>query len=271
MRRFAALLSAAAAAAAVPVAAQDAAARVRADREAGRPLVVHVVVALCDNDHQGIVPVPRAIGNGRDPARNLYWGARYGVRTYFERSADWTHVAHGSTPAPGVLDRVAFRGKGKLADAFLVADAWDGTRMREAVAAFLELASGRGRETLDLGGRRVAAGGASHVVAFVGHNALMDFAAPPVPRGSPQPARAAMVLACASRSYFERLLQAAGAEPLVTTSGLMAPEAYSLDAAVRAWLASGDADAARGAAAEAYDRYQKTGRRSARRLFGARP
>src|SRR5687768_2778496 len=41
--------------------------------------VVHVFVALCDNEYQGIVPVPARIGNGDDPDNNLYWGAAYGV------------------------------------------------------------------------------------------------------------------------------------------------------------------------------------------------
>ncbi len=34
--------------------------------------VIHAYVALCDNLHQGIVPVPKAIGNGQDAANNLY-------------------------------------------------------------------------------------------------------------------------------------------------------------------------------------------------------
>jgi hypothetical protein len=36
------------------------------------PRLIHVFVALADNVHQGIVPVPAALGNGDDPARNLY-------------------------------------------------------------------------------------------------------------------------------------------------------------------------------------------------------
>ena len=35
---------------------------------------IHVLVALCDNKYQKIVPVPQAIGNGQDPKNNLYWG-----------------------------------------------------------------------------------------------------------------------------------------------------------------------------------------------------
>src|SRR5262245_57039506 len=52
--------------------------------------VVHVLVALCDNENQGIVPVPAAIGNGEDPPKNLYWGAAFGVKTFFTRSKNWT-------------------------------------------------------------------------------------------------------------------------------------------------------------------------------------
>ena len=43
----------------------------------GQLRTIHVFVALCDNEHQGIVPVPEKIGNGKDPANNLYWGAGY--------------------------------------------------------------------------------------------------------------------------------------------------------------------------------------------------
>ena len=39
--------------------------RIRSDTDGQKPLVVHVVVALCDNVHQGIVPVPRLLGNGQ--------------------------------------------------------------------------------------------------------------------------------------------------------------------------------------------------------------
>ena len=44
---------------------------------------IHVLVALCDNVNQGIIPVPAKLGNGDKPDDNLYWGALYGVRTYF--------------------------------------------------------------------------------------------------------------------------------------------------------------------------------------------
>ena len=40
---------------------------------------IHVLVALCDNINQGIVPVPPQLGDGQDPRNNLYWGDRKSV------------------------------------------------------------------------------------------------------------------------------------------------------------------------------------------------
>ena len=108
----------------------------------------------------------------------------------------------------------------------------------------------------------------AHLVAFVGHNGLMDFVAPALRRPSPnaQP-RAAIVLACASHHYFTRLLRRADAHPLLLTTGLMAPEAYTLDAALKAWFTTGSPQHVRRKAAAAYHRYQRCGTRAALRLF----
>src|SRR5262245_32183189 len=80
--------------------------RMAVDAAAGRPLVAHVFLALCDNDNQGIVPVSRSLGNGQRPSSNLYWGARYGVRTYLTRDAGWTPAAVNGPWPVGVLERV---------------------------------------------------------------------------------------------------------------------------------------------------------------------
>jgi hypothetical protein len=249
-----------------PSSSETAAERIARDARAGRPLVAHVFVALCDNQHQGIVPVPARLGNGQRPDENLYWGARYGLRSYFRRAAGWQAVPHAGSPPAGILDRVVFRRQQGGAPVYVVADAWDGARIRETVSAFLEAAAGRATVTTTAG-RELAIGGGSHVVAFVGHNGLMDFEAPPLAPGRAEPARAAVVLACASRPYFLPLLQRAQAQPLLLTTGLMAPEAYSLEAALSTWFATRDGAQAKDAAAHAYDTYQRCGRRAALRLF----
>src|SRR4051794_18726638 len=77
----------------------------------GPPKVVHVFVALADNQYQGIVPVPARLGNGEDAERNLYWGAAGGVKTYFRRSAEWTLLQSGQKPKSEILERCIFKHK----------------------------------------------------------------------------------------------------------------------------------------------------------------
>jgi len=88
----------------------------------GQSKAIHVFVALCDNEHQGIVPVPKTLGNGDDPANNLYWGALYGTKAFLKRSKDWTLVATQKRPSDTVLERVVF--KHSTGHAYLVADAY---------------------------------------------------------------------------------------------------------------------------------------------------
>jgi hypothetical protein len=173
--------------------------RVVADAASSRPLVVHVFVALCDNQYQGIVPVPARLGNGRDPAGNLYWGARYGVLTYFDRAAGWKREPYAGRRPSGVLDRAVFSTTARGTRLVLVADAWEGSQIARTTRAFLEAASGRGHETVAVGGEQIEAGGRSHLVVLLGHNGLMDFRPPVLDQGEGQPARGAVVLACASQ------------------------------------------------------------------------
>ncbi len=251
--------------------------RMTADAAAGKVLVAHVVVALCDNRFQGIVPVPQHLGDGQDPCNNLYWGAAYGVRTYLARRAGWRLVAGLSSPQKKILERIVLHAKierfGRAQDVYIVADAWDGSEIKASIGRFLEMAAGRAAESVEV--RRgsdqtltLPAGGAAHVVAFVGHNGLMDFSLSGQPGPTPGTLpRSSLVLSCASKPYFAGLLDSAGSHRLLLTTGLMAPEAYTLDAALRAWFSGASPSAVHEAAAAAYHKYQKCGNRAAKRLF----
>ncbi len=231
--------------------------------------VVHVVVALCDNQYQGIVPVPARIGNGDDPANNLYWGAAYGVRTFFRKSKEWRFLSETKNPAPGVLERVIFRNDQR--NVFLVADAYRGREIRRATEDFLKFAAGQSVQRIEARAAAerwlLQAGGGADLVAYVGHDGLMDFTLPEYPRNADGRKRQAILLACASKVYFQEPLQRTGAEPLLWTTGLMAPEAYVLQAALDAWSRGENGEAVRQRAAEAYHKYQKCGLSAARRLF----
>jgi len=235
--------------------------------------VVHVFVALCDNKHQGIVPVPTELGNGQDPKNNLYWGALYGVDTFFKRSRHWKHVDVAEAPkAPGVIVRSAFQSTGRGKTVYVVMSGYDGRRMKAALADFLNASAGLfpGEMTLAVQGKRVKVpvGGHADMVCFVGHNGLMDTTPAKFPqRSGGNTPRCAVVLACRSQKYFAEPLRQATCRPLLMTTGLMAPEAYTLEAVLRSWAAGDDAAATREKAAAAYAKYQKCSLRAARRIF----
>jgi len=256
---------------------QDVHDRIDAELELGRPIVIHVVVALCDNEYQGIVPVPKAIGNGQDPKSNLYWGAAFGVKTFLSKRAGWSLVAQGPGTAP-ILERIVLkksivRGK-RTVPVFLVADAWDGRYIRDAIVRFLGMAAGRDAETVSIEGLPgpLHAGGDAHLVAFVGHDGLMDFSLPSTPaERAKAPPRSSIVLACASQAYFSPHLARGGSHQLLLTTNLMAPEAYTLDAAVTSFAKGESSAAAVEAAAAAYSKYQKCSMKAARGLFTGTP
>jgi hypothetical protein len=230
---------------------------------------VHVFVALADNEHQGIVPVPARLGNGLDPEHNLYWGAAAGVKTFFARSADWALLRCEQKPKAEVLERCFF--KHRKREVYLVADAYRGDEIRQAILDFFDAAAGANPETITLPSTShavtLAARGGSNLVAYVGHDGLMDFRLPFLPKQKNENHRDAIILACASKQYFGEALRTAGAYPLLWTTNLMAPEAYTLKGALDGWTAGESNEQIRERAAAAYDKFQKCGLRGARRLF----
>lgn len=233
------------------------------------PRTVHVFVALADNKNQGIVPVAARLGNGEDPANNLYWGSAYGVKTYFARSADWQLLAAGQRPKPEILERCIF--KHRRENVYLIADAYQGSKIKQAIVDFLDAASGGEPEAvaIKIDGKNIAlaARGGADMVAYAGHDGLMDFQLSALPPRKDSRHRDAIILACISKSYFAPLLRPTGAYPLIWTTGLMAPEAYTLKSAIDGWILHESPEQIRERAAAAYDRYQKCGLKGARRLL----
>jgi len=231
------------------------------------PRTIHVFVALADNLHQGIVPVPARLGNGDDPEHNLYWGSASGVKTFFARSADWSLMTCSAKPKPEVLERCVF--KHRNTDTYMVADAYRGSEIRQAIFDFFDAAAGASPEIVVAlpSAARLTIRGGSSVVAYVGHDGLMDFRLPSISQKTNETHRDAIILACASKQYFAEALRAGGAYPLLWTTNLMAPEAYTLKSALDGWIAGESNEQIRDRAASAYDKYQKCGLRAAHRLF----
>jgi hypothetical protein len=230
-----------------------------------------VFVALCDNVHQGIVPVSATLGNGDDAQRNLYWGAAFGVKTFFSKHKDWQVVECETGPDDGqfIIERCVF--KQRTREAFLVADAYRGSEIKRATQNFMQAAAGYPGETItvSVGGKAYSLhlNGSANLVAYSGHDGLMDFKLARSPTKRDDEKREAIILACASKSYFTDALSKTGAKPLLWTTNLMAPEAYILAAAIDGWLQKETDEQIRIRAAKAYNQYQNCGMKSANALF----
>lgn len=230
---------------------------------------VHVLVALADNEHQGIIPVSARLGNGEDAEHNLYWGSAYGVRTFFTRAKEWERVRCSAKPKAEIIERCVF--KFRAAEVYLIADAYRGLEIRQAILDFFDSAAGDGADFVTVADgsstAKLPIRGGANLVAYIGHDGLMDFQITHLPRQKDSTHRDAIVLACISKRFFADGLRAAGALPLVWTTGLMAPEAYTLKGALDGWIARETNEQIRERAADAYDRYQHCGKRSALRLL----
>jgi hypothetical protein len=130
---------------------------------------IHILVALCDNKYQGIVPVPARIGNGQDPANNLYWGCGYGIKTYFKKSKEWKLISTQSKDSM-MLERLVFKHVSKKY--YLVADAYDGKYIKDCTQQFLRNSSGQHTDTINTDNKVIGIAGNASLVAYIGHDGL---------------------------------------------------------------------------------------------------
>lgn len=250
--------------------------------------IVHVFVALCDNEHQGIVPVSTKLGNGDEPKNNLYWGAMYGIKTFFTKSPHWELLVTISSPSPAprqtrwkwlsrltnptnpVLERCIFRHTTQR-DVYLVADAYQGRQIKQAIIDFLDAASGTSSEIISIQHNdqsiTLNIHGGAHLLGYVGHDGLMDFQLRRYPVQQDERYRETMILACISQKYFYEPIIQSGATPVLWTTGLMAPEAYTLESALEGWVLRENHESIRLRAAKAYNKYQQCGLNAAKRLL----
>ena len=226
---------------------------------------IHVFVSLCDNVNQGIVPVSEALGNGQNPSSNLYWGALYGVKTHFKRSADWEMIKSVPSNDKRILERILF--KHKTTNTYLLADAYDGKYIKECTIDFLKAASGDFETIVNIDEACLKFGQESELISYIGHDGLMEFELDETFQSKDSKVRDVIVLACFSQGYFDQYLSKTKANPLVWSTGLMSPEAYTLKWALDGWVKNETNEQIRERAVQAYNKYQKCGIRGARRLL----
>lgn len=225
---------------------------------------IHIFVALCDNKYQGIVPVPASIGNGQDPNGNLYWGAGYGVRTYFKKSNEWKFLESIKYDSL-VMERVVFKHVSK--NYYIVADAYNGKYIKKCIFDFFESSCGKLKDTLTVENRTIGINGYSSLVSFIGHDGLMEFDIGGDFTNTDQKMRDVIILSCVSKDFFGPYLKRANINPLVWTTNLMGPEAYTIHDALSGYVIGENNEQIRTRAAKAYSKYTKCSEKAARNLL----
>lgn len=243
--------------------------RVIEDITAGKPLVVEVHVPLCDSS---IIACGNAkLGDGDNPATNLYWSTTPGFGEWFARKGSgWKKLL--ATEETGDRDVLALhvyrrelatpaawrkRGAPRTLVVDLVIHGWRGKAIDRALAAYAADVSGQGEREVALpDGTKLAAGGAAQLVAWVGHNRLMDLDKFEWPTPGKR-AIGAVAIACETSPYMKHELSAATRVPLLMTEDFLFANAAPLEAAVLAFAAGGGYPQIRRDATQAYADVQK--------------
>lgn len=152
------------------------------------------------------------------------------------------------------MERLLFKHTSR--NVYLVADAYNGKYIRQCTIDFFKQCAGRNKDTLRVGEHIIGIGGNSSLLAYIGHDGLMDFSLGEEYIPADYRKRDAIMLACISKKYFAKQLAATGARPVLWTTGLMAPEAYTLHDALAEYIAGKPNVAIVHAAAKAYAQHQ---------------
>ena len=212
---------------------------------------IEALVCLCDNEHQAIAKVGKAIGNGMDPAGNLYWGCSDGLSTYFKKSKKWKLIETKNPKDSPILVTLTF--KHHSGKATLTAHAYRGDKMAKCIEDFFT-------KTRD--------GGKDDLIAFIGHNGMMDNLIT-LPKAAPEGdvASESIILGCITDRYFTKPLASMNSKPVLMTKSLMYPGSFILHDSLEVWLKDGSKKEIREAAAKAYAKNQRISVKGGRTVF----
>lgn len=232
------------------------------------PLNVHVLVPLCDNKNQGIVPTTKSLGDGFSLRTNLYWATSHGMKRYFKELKDWKLLQSSVFDLDTVvLERVTFKKKfSNGANVIVTMDAYRGDKIEDCLKDFFSSLAGELKDTLILEQDTVLLHSNADLMVYNGHNGLMDVWVDTTVNIDGNE-RDAVVIACSSMYDFNARLNYLKAYPLVMTTNLLYPGAFVVEAVVNNWALQKSNELIRQSAGDAYHKVKRCGINGARNLF----
>jgi hypothetical protein len=203
---------------------------------------------------------------GDAPGENLYWAARGGLATTL-RKAGWRQIA--ASPGDGALairavwrktmipdGALRARGVGAPFAALIVGLGYRGDRIRQAMLDYLAAVNRDEAMPEEAGGYAFSAGGASHVVGYIGHDYFYDVddSSPllALQRGSSTLQKGAFALACTGHTLIRPAIARPNVHIFVLNRTLGFPGAWTAEAAVAALAAGKNLKGIHRAAAAAF-------------------
>ena len=236
----------------------------------GKPVVLQAHVALCDNS----IINCGAQGDGDNIEKNLYWTTSGAVDGWFRRQrAVWKEVSRRDTTADqnGVLQVRVYRtlvtpdenwqrrGVTRPFTAYAVMYGWRGKDIDKALKAYMDdLYTCAPRSVPLPTGGALQAGGQAHLVAWIGHNRMMDLELPELRQlllrtdGCTTQPKGMIAVACRTGSYLGRYVSAEQRVPLLLTDSLLFAGTHAFEGAARAFISGGTLADIRAAAAKSY-------------------
>lgn len=238
-----------------------------------KPLVVHIFVPLCDNEHQGIVPTTASLGNGFSLRSNLYWATTNGMKRYFKEKKEWELLQSIKDVYKDsvVLERVVFkRSYPNKATVYLIADAYRGDKMLETLNDFSRAMSNNYTQTIKLSDEtNINIHGGADLVVFNGHNGFLDFPEdiPTKYYNTSKQQKDMVAIACFANEYFEIEALRAQAYPIVRAKSTLHPGAFIISAIVDDWAMQKTVEEMRLSAGRAYCHIHNCSIKTSKNLF----
>lgn len=265
--------------------------RLAGDLRAGKPMVVTVYVALCDNDSQGIIPVRnRSICDGDHPMQNMYWAGKNALAGMAKKQR-WKKVSRvedpdGTLMVEQIWEKWAHPGPGLRAAGvdepfkiYVIGRAYRGNKIHNAFVDYLRAVHNDDALSMDLDGTTISYGGAGHVVGYVGHDYMMDVEPGSAAlreivdatRGDSSSAKGVFALACAGDSWIRPFISRENVYVMALNVYLAFPNAWTIDGILDGIADRGDGADIHRSAAKGFAKGQECGVTWARKALNHGP
>jgi hypothetical protein len=173
--------------------------------------------------------------DGTNPKSNVYWGAGYGLKTYFKRYDNWKVIYQKDSISEFVAERVVFaKTFVNKAQVYLIADAYFGYGMEFCLNDYFSAIWEENTDSVNILDKAIPANGNADLIVFNGHNGLLDYEIVLKNRKCVIQKETA-IICCGSYCNFIDKIKLYHTFPLIRTLDAITAEACILTSIIEPW------------------------------------